>query len=274
MSTTQKQHLTAAAALAPLLALALAACGGQKGSGAGDGGGSDRPDLPVTGVHWAVDSVTVDGRKSAAPPGSHVEIDVKGQATGTYGCNHFNAKATVDGDTITLRDAGMTEMACPEPVQAFENALKSALDGTLRAKLDGDRLTLTTSGGDTVQLTEQPPAPLVSTEWTVDSLTEDGTATSLPAGARGKARFVFGEDGSVRGTLGCNRFSAKAAVDGGTITFGPAVTTRKLCPGAGMDLERALLKVMTGKVTYTIDDRTLTLTAPDGTGFAANATAK
>ncbi|OKK02872.1 hypothetical protein AMK26_21120 [Streptomyces sp. CB03234] len=267
-------HLTgAAAALVPLLALALTACGTQSGtgSGAGDGSTSVRPDVPVTGVHWTVESVTVDGRKTAAPAGAHVRIDTKGRAKGNFGCNHFSARATVQGDTVTLSDTGMTEIGCPEPLQGFEDALKSALTGTLKAKLTDGELTLTTGDGDTIRLSEQPPAPLVGTKWTVNSLVSGQAATSLPAGTEGKASFVFGKDGSVRGTLGCNQFNASVTTEGSTMTFGRVTTTRKLCRGPEMELERALLKTMKGKVAYTIDHRSLTVTAPDKTGFAAAA---
>lgn len=265
----------AAAALVPLLALGLTACGtqGGNGSGAGDGSSSVRPDVPVTGVHWTVESVTVDGRKTAAPAGAHVEIDTKGRAKGNFGCNHFNARAAVEGDTITVSDTGMTEMGCPEPLQGFEDALKSALTGKLKARLADGELTLTTTDGDSIRLSEQPPAPLVGTKWTVNSLVSGQAATSLPAGTEGKASFVFGKDGSVRGNLGCNQFSAPVTTEGSTLTFGRVTSTRKLCPGPEMELERALLETMKGKVTYKIDHRSLTLAAPDGTGFAAGAQA-
>ncbi|MFJ8645146.1 META domain-containing protein [Streptomyces sp. NPDC093546] len=288
MPTTHKHNLTASAALVALLA--LTACGTEPGSGASDGGGSGRPDVPVTGVHWAVDSVTVDGREHTAPARAHVQVDAKGKVTGNYGCNHFNARADIDGDTITISDPGMTEMACEGNVQSFEDALRSALDGPLKAALDKGRLTLTTAQGDTVVLSERRPAPLTGTTWTVESLTSGQAASSLPAGAEGKAHFtvtedggkdggtnggrVRGKEGSIRGNLGCNSFTATVTTEGQTITFGRVTSTRKLCPGPAMDVERALLKVMEGTATYTIDHRTLTLTAPDGTGFAARASEK
>jgi heat shock protein HslJ len=269
----KQPYLTGTAALVPLLALALTACGTQSknGSGAGDGSSTVRPDVPVTGVHWTVESVTVDGRKTAAPAGAHVRIDSKGRAKGNFGCNHFDARATVEGDTITLSDAGMTEIGCPEPLQGFEDALKSVLTGTLKATLKDGRLTLTSTGGDTVRLGEQPPAPLVGTKWTVNSLVSGKAVTSLPAGTEGKATLVFGKDHSVRGNLGCNQFSAPVTTDGSTMTFGRVTSTRKLCAGPQMELEQALLKAMKGKAGYTIDHRSLTVTAPDGTGFAAGA---
>ncbi|MFF8292806.1 META domain-containing protein [Streptomyces sp. NPDC016309] len=267
----QRPARAAAAALVPLLALAVTACGEGGRAGAGDGSGSVRPDVPVTGVHWTVESVTVDGRRTDAPAGAHLAIDGSGRAKGNLGCNHFTAKATVEGDTVTLSDTGITEIGCPEPLQSFEDALGATLTGRLTAELTDGRLTLTTAGGDTVRLSEQPPAPLTGTRWTVDSLIAGKAATSLPPGTEGKASLVFGKDHSVRGNLGCNQFSASVTSDRGTLTFGRVVTTRKLCAGPAMELEQALLKVMKGKVGYVIDHRSLTVTAPGGTGFAAGA---
>lgn len=268
MPTMHKHHLTASAALVAFLA--LSACGTSPGPGAGDGG-TVRPDLPVAGVRWSVESVTVDGRKTAAPADAHLSINSKGRAGGNLGCNHFGADTTVEGDTITFGRAVTTEMACEKPVQSFENALKAALTGKVRAELADGTLTLTTADGDSVRLTERPDAPLVGTKWTVESLISDRTASSLPAAAQGKAYVVFGKDGSARGNLGCNSFSAKATAEGTAITFGPVASTRKLCPGPGMDVERALLKAMKGKTTYKITDGSLTLTGADGAGFAATA---
>ncbi|MGI5481989.1 META domain-containing protein [Streptomyces lavendofoliae] len=276
MPTTPKKQpyaTAAAAALVPFLALALTACGTQSGSGtgAGDGSTSVRPDVPVTGVHWTVESVTVDGRETAAPAGAHVRIDSKGRAKGNFGCNHFDARAAVEGDIVTLSDTGMTAIGCPEPLQGFEDALKSVLTGKLKATLKDGRLTLTTAAGDTVRLGEQPPAPLVGTKWTVNSLVSGRAATSLPPGTEGRATLVFGKDDSVRGTLGCNQFSAAVTTDGSTMTFGRVTTTRKLCAGPQMELEQALLRTMKGKVRYVIEHRSLTVTAAGGSGFAAGA---
>ncbi|MEU9980272.1 META domain-containing protein [Streptomyces sp. NPDC050856] len=269
MHTTPKQHLTAAAALATLLV--LSGCGTEPGSGTGDGSTSVATDVAVTGVHWSFDSVTVDGRRSAAPAGAHVLLDSKGQAKGSFGCNHFSAKASVAGDTVTVGRATSTQMVCGEPVQNFENALKTAFTGKLKARLADGSLTLTSAGGDTIALSEQPPAPLVGTTWTVGSLTSGTTTTSVPAGTEGRAHLVFGKDGSVRGNLGCNNFTSTVRTEGSELTFGRVATTRKLCTGPAMGLETALLKTVKGTVSYRIEHRTLTLTAPNGTGFAAEA---
>lgn len=255
-----------------LAVLALAACGTEPGDGSGDrgdGGGTVQPDVPVTGVHWSVDSVTVDGRRTEAPTDAHVEITDKGRAQGNYGCNHFGADVKIEGDTITVGPGDMTEMACEEKIQGFEDTLRAAFSGKLKAKLNDGRLILTTEKGDSIALTSEPSSPLVGTKWSVNSLVSGQTAASLPAGTENKAHLTFAEDGSVSGNLGCNRFAGTAKVSDDSITFGRLSSTRKLCEGPVMDVERRLVKVLEGTVKYELGHRSLTITASDGEGFAA-----
>ncbi|WP_338671746.1 META domain-containing protein [Streptomyces sp. SCSIO 30461] len=271
-TTGQTMPLT----LALTALLALTACGTEKGPGS-EGASEVRPEIPVTGVHWTVDSVTVDGRKTAAPEGAHVLIDTKGRAEGNFGCNHFGADATVDGSTITVGQVERTEMGCAKDVDAFERTMTEAFSGKLDAKRSDGSLTLTTERGDSIALTEQQPAPLVGTKWTVTALLTGDRAASVPVGAEKRAFLELGRDGSVRGNLGCNTFSgtAKVSESGSTITFGRLATTRRMCAPPQMTLEGELSKVLRGTVSYELDHRRLSLTgsADDGSGKGAEATA-
>lgn len=266
-------------AVSVLALLTLAACGTDPGSGAGsgDGSGTVRNEAPVTGVHWNVSSLTVGGRTTPAPAGAHVSIDSAGKATGNLGCNRFTADVSVEGDHVTVGPGTTTEMGCGKDVQEFEKALGAAFSGRLKAAVAGSgdekTLTLTTAQGDSIALTSEPPAPLTGTAWKVTGLTSAGLAASLPAGTEDKAHLTFGKDGSVEGSLGCNSFHAKAAVAGSTITFGPLSSTRKMCPGPRMKLERGLMGVLEGRATYTIGHRSLALTAQSGEGLHASAPA-
>ncbi|WTK80097.1 META domain-containing protein [Streptomyces sp. NBC_01511] len=270
---------TTVTALTTLALLALAGCGTESGrgaDGAAEAGDAVRTDLPLTDVRWGIDSLSVDGKKTAAPAGASVEIDSKGRASANTGCNSIGAQVTVDGDTVTVGEKEMTLIGCPEELQAFEKALNGAFSGKLTAKIEDKRLTLTTAGGDSIAMSAEQPAPLVGTEWTVSSLLSGETVSSLPTdkkGESGKATLTFAKDGTVSGSLGCNTFSASAKTTDSTITFGPVRSTRKLCPEPGMSLERKLLKALDGKVTYEVHHRELTLKAADGTGFGAVADA-
>ncbi|MFJ8754432.1 META domain-containing protein [Streptomyces sp. NPDC102441] len=269
-------------AVSVLALLTLAACGTESGSGAGsgdsgDGSGTVRTGPSLTGVHWTVSSLTVGGKKTAAPAGAHVEIGPEGRATGNLGCNRFTADVEVEGDKVTVGPGTTTEMGCEEDVQEFEKAMGRALNGELKAAVasrsDGKTLTLTTAQGDSIVLTSEPPAPLTGTTWKVTGLVSGGAAASLPAGTEKKAHLTFGKDGSVEGNLGCNTFHGKAVVSGSALTFGPIASTRKMCADPEMELERALLGVLEGKTAYEIEHRSLSIEAKNGKGLAATAPA-
>ncbi|MGE7385132.1 META domain-containing protein [Streptomyces sp. NPDC004126] len=121
----------------------------------------------------------------------------------------------------------------------------------------------------TAQSTATPPvpdAPLTVTSWTVRSV----AGTAAP-GDR-EARFTLTPGGEAGGTLGCNRFSAPVTVDGATVTFGPVTSTRMACEGAAGEVERALTTLFgAGPLTWKVQGRTLTLTAPDGSTATAEA---
>ncbi|MEE1727805.1 MULTISPECIES: META domain-containing protein [Streptomyces] len=264
-----------AVSVSVLALLTLAACGTESGSGSGSGDGSDtvQSDVPVTGVAWSVDSLTVGGKKTEAPAGSRLEIDPKGRAKAGFGCNHISADARVEGDRITFGKPVSTQMACDETTEKAEKAALAAMDGEVTAKLSGEKLTLTTEGGDTIALSEEKPAGLVGTRWAVNTLLSGETATSVPADLPKERvpHLTFGEDGTVHGNSGCNSFHGKAAVEGSTIDFGPPAGTRKMCPEAEMEVERAVLAALDGPATYTIKGSTLTVTSKDGKGIGATA---
>lgn len=247
----------------------LTACGTETGSGSGSVGSQPR----LTGVHWSVESLTVNGKKQQAPGDAYVKLDDKGKAQGNYGCNGFTVDVAVDGDNVGFDDAITTKRACDKI--DFENSFKSALgDGDLKAEVDGDRLTLTTDKGDRVALTSEPDAPLTGTKWNVNAIGDGKVTTSLPKEVDGKAHLTFGKDGTVRGKLGCNNVTAKAEVKGDSITLGAPRTTRMMCEGAEAETEKKLLKLFDGKVTYRLTHNGLSLTTDDGTVVSANADLK
>ncbi|MFI6085650.1 META domain-containing protein [Streptomyces sp. NPDC051217] len=262
--------MTTVTALTTLALLALAGCGTESGRGSGS---AVRTDLPLTDVRWNIESFSVDGKKIAVPAGASLEIDSKGKASAETGCNGVGAMVTVDGDTITVGERlPSTQMGCPGVPGDFEKALGGAFDGKIKAKVEDKKLTLTTAGGDSIALSAEKPAPLVGTGWAVDSLVSDGTARSLPKDKKGetpKATLTFTKDGTVSGNLGCNGFSASAKITDSTITFGAVKATKRMCPEPGMSVERELMKVLDGQVTYELHHRALTLKTAGGEGFSA-----
>lgn len=261
-----------------LALLVLVGCGTEQGHGAGPGSASDDSDsvrtgLAVTDVYWKADSVTVGGRRTAAPDGAHVTITPEGKARGNFGCNHFSTAVTMNGDEITVGRVVSTAMSCRKDAGRFESAMSRTFRGTLTAAVADRTLTLTTAKGDAIAFTSEPSAPLIGTTWTVTALVSGSVVSSLPAGAETKARLSFGKDDSVQGSPGCNQIRGSATVSGTGITFGRINGTKMMCPDPQMKVERPLLAILQGKTSYRIDHRTLTLTAANGEGFSATASA-
>ncbi|MFJ3200459.1 META domain-containing protein [Streptomyces sp. NPDC086989] len=250
-------------ALASALALALTAC-----SGAGKGESGTLPDPKGS---WAVESLTTGGRTLHAPENARVDLTDK-DATGNYGCNGFTAGVAFSGTSAVTVTPGTTSLrSCP--AMEFEKEFSRLFKGRLAIDRGPDRLTLKTSDGSTIAMSTKPPvpnAPFHDTWWTVESLVTGDTAAPLPAEAAGKARFRLSAGLAASGSLGCNRFSAQATGDGAQLTFGALTTTRMACEGAVGEVERKLTELFAADpLTWDIEGRTLTLTAPDGRGLVA-----
>ncbi|MFF1629573.1 META domain-containing protein [Streptomyces sp. NPDC058272] len=263
-----KQRLTLTALT--LLPLAVA-CGTQPGSGSSFVGAGSTPAngvhaSPVTGVHWTVDSLTVDGKTRKAPGSAYLRITEDGRVSGNLGCNGFGSTATVKGDRVDFGEIAMTDMGCQKGPMSFEESLGHTFGGgAMTTEVKGDGLTLTTDAGDRVSLTKENDASLYGTKWTVTALGDENVSRSLPKGVEGKAYFVFDkEHGALSGSLGCNHASARATVRDGHITLGAAKTTRMMCDGSLMDTEKTLLGLFDGTVVYELDHRSLTLTSANG----------
>ncbi|NBE53925.1 META domain-containing protein [Streptomyces boluensis] len=266
---TQRKTLSTVGVVSAAAALGLLTACGADQSTAGDA--PAEPRVPVTGTHWTVDSVTADGKKSDAPgTKAYVSFDEKGRASGNFGCNGFGGVASVKGDTITVDKIAKTEMSCGDKIDQLETTLTKALKGKLKAKVSGDKLTLTTADGDSVTLSSEPPAELTGTKWKLTDTVEKEVATTLPEKAK-DAHLIFDKDGTVHGNLGCNEVNATAKVTDGKIELGVPRLTRKMCPGDVMKSESELVKLFDSKVTYEIEHRTLHITGTDGTGVNASA---
>ncbi|MGW1762720.1 META domain-containing protein [Streptomyces sp. NPDC002073] len=255
-------------------ALAMTACGTDSGTATGSAPEGEA----LTGIKWNVESVTVDGKTTAAPAGADLVIEGK-EASGNYGCNRFTADVTADGATLTFKPGATTTMACDD--MAFETLYAGVLKGALKADASADKLTLTGADGDRINLTSKAVAPpkaasFTGTKWSVDALAGGSSPLdSVSSVPEGKSYFTVGKDGSVRGNLGCNSFNTTAKIAGDTVTFGPIASTRMACTGPEGDAEKAMTELLgSGALKVTIEGNALTLTADSGKSLGAKALRK
>ncbi|MEU9603924.1 META domain-containing protein [Streptomyces sp. NPDC048057] len=266
-----------------LTLLTLAACGKDGTGGPGDSGAPGQPDeVTIQGVRWSVDSVTVDGTTIPAPDSANVFLRKHDRLEGNYGCNSFGADVELKGDVLVMKGSESTAMGCAADVSRFEAAMQSTLAGRVSIEMSADRKTATLTQnatgakkGGTLVLSRDAGAskiiPFTGTTWTVNALVTGETAASLPAGTEGIAQLVFTRDGTVRGKLGCNSFTASMKRSRGTINIGPLASTKMLCEGDRNKVEQHLLKVLTGTISYEVRSHGLTLRGPAGTGLTAAA---
>ena len=77
---------------------------------------------------------------------------------------------------------------------------------------------------------------------------------------------LFGDDGRVTGSAGCNNYFASYQVEGETLLVGPAGTARMMCtePEGVMDQEAAYLAALGSATTYQIKGGSLQVWDADG----------
>lgn len=104
------------------------------------------------------------------------------------------------------------------------------------------------------------PAAITGVEWQVEAI--EGVDSLGDA----KPTLAIGTDGRAGGSTGCNRFFAKATIDGEALAFSEAGTTFMACDDALMRVERAFLDALAAVAAYRLEDAALVLV--DGEGAA------
>jgi heat shock protein HslJ len=127
--------------LLAVLALAVAACGGN-------GSGGDPTANP-----WLLESGTLNGESIPMVDGHPITLvfdaDLE-EAGGVSACNNYFGGYTLSGNQLTFGDLGSTMMACtPDEVMDSESQYLAALGLVGRFNVSGERLTLE---GDGVEL--------------------------------------------------------------------------------------------------------------------------
>ena len=84
---------------------------------------------------------------------------------------------------------------------------------------------------------------LKGTSWTVSTIAGQPTVpTAQPT-------IVFGSDGSISGSTGCNTYSGTFTVSGSQLTVGPLATTRKACTDEAVSAQESAFTAALGSAT-------------------------
>ena len=185
-----------------------------------------------------------------------------GRLAGFSGCNNFTGSYALEGDRMAIGPVASTQMACPEPGSAIEQAFHAALKETWRIEVVGDELTAQTDSGETLRFVREAPPRLAGFEWKVTNFNNDRHAV---VGVIGQSRLTLAfKDGQVSGSAGCNNFHGSYRTDGDSIQIGPLATTRRACDEPLMTQEREFLSALASAVTWSIDGNVLDMHRADG----------
>lgn len=189
-----------------------------------------------------------------------------GQANGNTGCNNYFGSYTLDGDSLSFGPMGATMMACPEPQANQEQAFLAGLENVASYAIVGNQLHLLNADGEIIMAFEpQVSVSLTGAVWSATSVNNGNQAVvSLVNGSEITA--IFGEDGTLSGSAGCNNYSTTYTVDGDSITIGMAASTMMFCgePEGVMEQETQYLAALETAATYTISADRLELRTADG----------
>lgn len=219
----------------------------------------------LEGTDWRADAIVVDGVLSPVPAGIDVTLRLDGgQADGTAACNGYGGGYTLEGDTLVFSPMAVTEMACEEPRMSLESAFLAALAATAAYRLDGGQLhLLDASGADLAVLSAAGSAQgTIEGGWQLAEIVQ-GDMVSL---IESDAMLVFGADGSLTGSTGCNNLMSDYAIEGAALKVGPVATTKMACKdGSAQQTEAALLAALEAATTWEISpDGWLVLLDADG----------
>ena len=226
---------------------------------------------PLVGTDWTLASYhTGDAIVSVIAGTTVTAVFTEDGFGGSAGCNHYFGTYTVDGAKMTVGALGFTEMYCENPgVMDQESTYLGLLGSVASFAIEGEELTLMDANGTKVLMfvkaVPPEPEPLVGTNWTLESLHTGDAVSSVIAGSGITA--VFGDDGKVTGSAGCNNYFASYNLSGSSLTFGPAGSTKMSCaePEGVMEQESTYLGLLEAMKSYTIEGDRLSLLDENGT---------
>jgi heat shock protein HslJ len=254
--------LPAVIASVTILSVALTACTSR----------SAAPSFPLEGTYWMLQSyMNQNGDTQNVLADTQIDaIFEEGNVAGTDGCNRYTASYQINGNKLTIQPGISTLMACPEPIMQQAQDYQAALVSASTYRINGDMLEILDAQGKVVLVFKTPgEISLAGSSWTALSY-NNGKQAVVSLLADTEITAVFGEDGKITGSAGCNNYNASYTVDGDSIQIGPAASTRMMCstPEGVMEQEYAYLNAIQAAASYQLRGDSLTLKDADGSTLA------
>jgi heat shock protein HslJ len=130
-----------------LVAFALAACGGDDGSGSD---GDTQDPAALEGESWILTQMlTAGGQTEIVDVGVSASFDGT-TISGISGCNQYNASYEATGAQISFGPIAGTKMACPEPEGSTEARYLQLLEGVGSYEVSGRSMSMNDADGTPV----------------------------------------------------------------------------------------------------------------------------
>ena len=259
MTSVRNRTMIVPTVIAAITVLVIAGCGSSSTPAASSAAAAA---TDLAGTSWTLDSYSgADGATVAAETTGSVAslaFGADGTFSGSTGCNRIAGTYTQDGSSLTFQAGPMTLMACDGPVAAQETAVVAALP-KVASFTSGASLVLLSADGSALLTYSPGMTSLAGTSWQATGINNGKEAVVAQAGTE-LVTAVFGADGTLSGSGGCNTYSSSYTTTGtDQITIGPVAATAMACPEPAMQIEQEYFAALGNVTTYQIDGNSLTL---------------
>jgi heat shock protein HslJ len=247
-------------ALSSLPVAALTPTGGAESGGSGE---TVSASASLTGKVWVLTALR--GKRPLG--GTDLTSEFKaGKVVGSAGCNQYSGTYTRSGNTIRVSSQLVsTRKACARAIELQEAAFLKALPAARTYRINGTKLTLFSAGGAALMTYQAQTQQLPGTSWAVLAYNNGKHAVvSVLAGT--KLTAVFGKDGTIAGSAGCNVYNGPVKASAPKISIGPLASTRKFCadPDGVMDQESHYLAALETAAKYRVQGSHMEMRTTDG----------
>lgn len=194
---------------------------------------------PTLDGEWLANAIARNGVMGPVLPDSTITVRFEGSnLSGFAGCNRFFGKIR---EGLVVAPISTTLMSGPPAIMDQERVLLGYLGSVARFSRKGEALSLESDGMAVATFSRFVMS--ITGKWTVVALNngKGGVAGALSGAA---PVLEFGDDGTVAGLGGCNRFSASYHIVGRSLQISAVAATRKACPHEIMEQENRFFELL------------------------------
>ncbi|RKZ17552.1 hypothetical protein DRQ53_03255 [bacterium] len=207
---------------------------------------------PATGVVWQWAAVQgADPARVDHPTRYTIEFLDDGRYSIRADCNSGLGSWSVEDGVLDVGHAAMTRAACGPA--SLDGRFLRLIDQVTGFETQGEELyLLLESGAVRMRMVAMKKIGLAGTSWLVRAC-NNGSEAVVSVLAGSELTMIFGADGSVSGSGGCNNFRGSGEIEGNALHIGPLASTRRMCMQEGVsDQESRFLAALEGVATWEI----------------------